>query len=165
MPDPLPPTVAIEPAGYALNGRLMNKDEIDQTRVASTDTVAPVYYRDDIAPLRVPLVDQHNNVMGHENRKARELLIERVWTDKDGVVWSRPTAFAYAAVCEARHQWEMTAGDARALLAALVDELAASAAQGGKITPKAAMAARRAEEFLNKTSRSRNIDTPKEPTE
>ena len=156
MPDPLPPTVAIEPAGYALNGRLMNKDEIDQTRVASTDTVAPVYYRDDIAPLRVPLVDQHNNVMGYENRKARELLIERVWTDKDGVVWSRPTAFAYAAVCEARHQWEMTAGDARSILVMLADAK-------GTLALDAIQELARA--YLDKTSRSRNIDTLKEPTE
>ena len=122
MPDPLPPTGAIEPAGYLCDGFLRTKEEIGaKFKDGRCHEVEPLYRRDAIAPLRVPLVDQHNNVMGHEHRKARELLIERVWTDKDGVVWSRPTAFAYAAVCEARHQWEMELGTARGLLAALVD--------------------------------------------
>jgi hypothetical protein len=155
MPDPLPPTVVIEPAGYALNGRLFSKEEMAAQRVASNDAVTPVYYRDAIAPLRVPLVDQHNNVMGHEHRKARELLIERVFTDTDGVVWSRPTAWAYYAVCEARHQWEMMAGDARSILAMLAD---AKTPEGIAAVQDVARA------FLDKTARSRNVDTAKEPT-
>lgn len=157
MPDPLPPTVAIEPAAYLCDGLPRTKEETgEKHKDGRCHEVEPLYRRDDIAPLRVPLVDQHNNVMGHENRKARELLIERVWTDKDGVVWSRPTAFAYAAVCEARHQWEMTAGDARSILAMLADAK----------TPEAMAAVQDvARAFLDKTDRSRNVDTAKEPTE
>lgn len=158
MPDPLPPTVAIEPAAYETMFRDGTTAVTKDARWSSATgrwVVNPLYRRDDIAPLRVPLVDQHNNVMGHENRKARELLIERVWTDKDGVVWSRPTAFAYAAVCEARHQWEMTAGDARSILAMLADAK-------GTLALDAIQELARA--YLDKTSRSRNIDA-KEPTE
>ena len=168
MPDPLPPTVAIEPAGYLVEfvtGALAwgAKPHPADDKTGPHRHVEPLYRRDDIAPLRVPLVDQHNNVMGYENRKARELLIERVWTDKDGVVWSRPTAFAYAAVCEARHQWEMTAGDARALLATLVDGIL------GEIDlihcgSDFNSAVENARAFLDKTDRSRNVDA-KEPTE
>lgn len=126
MPDPLPPTVAISPAGYLVEFKTGAKAWGERPHPENDETgpyrsVEALYRRDDIAPLRVPLVDQHNNVMGHEYRKARELLIERVWTDKDGVVWSRPTAFAYAAACEARHQTEMELGTVRGLLAALVD--------------------------------------------
>jgi hypothetical protein len=158
MPDPLPPTVAIEPAGYLCDGFLRTKEEIGaKFKDGRCHEVEPLYRRDAIAPLRVPLVDQHNNVMGHEHRKARELLIERVWTDKDGVVWSRPTAWAYYAVCEARHQWEMTAGDARSILAMLAD---AKTPEGIAAVQDVARA------FLDKTSptRSRNFDTAKEPT-
>lgn len=154
MPDPLPPTVAIEPAAFLYQdgeGNLTIHPPVGRVSVE-----IPLYRRDDIAPLHVPLVDQHNNIMGHENRKARELLIERVWTDKDGVVWSRPTAFAYAAVCEARHQWEMTAGDARSILVMLADAK-------GTLALDAIQELARA--YLDKTSRSRNIDTLKEPTE
>lgn len=93
--------------------------------------------------------------MGHEHRKARELLIERVYTDKDGVVWSRPTAWAYYAVCEARHQWEMTAGDARAILVMLADAKGTLALDAVQDVARA---------YLDKTDRSRNVDTAKEPT-
>ena len=155
MPDPLPPTVAIEPAAFLYQdgeGNLTIHPPVGRVSVE-----IPLYRRDDIAPLHVPLVDQHNNIMGHENRKARELLIERVWTDRDGVVWSRPTAFAYAAVCEARHLADMELGEVRGLLAALVDEI-------GDDDPfyLRGPAGVKAEAYLN---RSRNIDTPKEPTE
>lgn len=155
MPDPLPPTVAIEPTGYFVPGAGVYSPH-DVARFPNVGAIA-LYRRDDIAPLRVPLVDQHNNVMGHENRKARELLIERVWTDKDGVVWSRPTAFAYAAVCEARHLADMELGEVRGLLAALVDEIGED--DGFYLRGPAGV---KAEAYLN---RSRNIDTPKEPTE
>lgn len=160
MPDPLPPTVAIEPAGYATTWSdgvtdVRAKPPLPENVRKDGATVHPLYRRDDIAPLRVPLVDQRNNVMGYENRKARELLVERVWTDKDGVVWSRPTAFAYAAVCEARHQWEMTAGDARAILIMLADAK-------GTLALDAVQELARA--YLDKTDRSRNVDA-KEPTE
>ena len=164
MPDPLPPTVAIEARAYEVTPSgdmlpfLVSRVNVStmKDRLENGDQVEALYRRDDIAPLRVPLVDQHNNVMGYEHRKARELLIERVWTDKDGVVWSRPTAFAYAAVCEARHQWEMTAGDARSILAMLADAK----------TPETIAAVQDvARAFLDKTDRSRNVDTAKEPTE
>ena len=160
MPDPLPPTVAIEPAGYLVEfvtGALAwgAKPHPADDKTGPHRHVEPLYRRDDIAPLRVPLVDQHNNVMGYENRKARELLIERVWTDKDGVVWSRPTAWAYMAVCEARHQWEMAAGDARGILAMLADAKSPEAIAAVQDVARA---------FLDKTDRSRNVDA-KEPTE
>ena len=157
MPDPLPPTVAIEHRALLVDGKVFGPDETGRIFTpADAKSIEGLYKRDDIAPLKVPLVDQHNNVMGYENRKARELLIERVWTDKDGVVWSRPTAFAYAAVCEARHQWEMTAGDARSILVMLADAK-------GTLALDAIQELARA--YLDKTSRSRNIDTLKEPTE
>lgn len=156
MPDPLPPTVAIEPAAYLCDGKVFGPDETGRIFApADAKSIEGLYKRDDIAPLKVPLVDQHNNVMGYENRKARELLIERVWTDKDGVVWSRPTAFAYAAVCEARHQWEMTAGDARSILAMLADAKSPEAIAAVQDVARA---------YLDKTDRSRNVDA-KEPTE
>lgn len=158
MPDPLPPTVAIAPTAYLMQSPDGHNFSalVGQTGGTLGNPIEALYRRDDIAPLRVPLVDQHNNVMGHENRKARELLIERVWTDRDGVVWSRPTAFAYAAVCEARHQWEMTAGDARSILVMLADAKGTLALDAIRELARA---------YLDKTSRSRNIDAPKEPTE
>jgi len=157
MPDPLPPTVAISPTGYYVPGAGVYSPQDVAAKFSQAAGIEALYKRDDIAPLRAPLVDQHNNVVGYEHRKARELLIERVWTDRDGVVWSRPTAWAYHAVCEARHQWEMTAGDARSILAMLADVK----------TPEGIAAVQDvARAFLDKTSptRSRNFDTAKEPT-
>jgi len=116
----------------------------------------PLFKRDDIAPLQVPLIDQHGKTVGTHHRRPSELMTETAYRDADGVIWTSPTAFAYAAVCEARHKADMELGRARMALAELLDELAASVSQdGGKISPAAALAANRAEAFLNETDRSR----------
>lgn len=94
--------------------------QMDAVSFAGAD-VEPLYKRDDIAPLQVPLVDQHGKTVGTHHRRPSELLTETAYRDAEDVIWTAPTAFAYAAVCEARHKADMQIGEMRALLAALVD--------------------------------------------
>jgi hypothetical protein len=94
--------------------------EMASISIAGAEFV-PLYKRDDIAPLQVPLVDQHGKRVGVHHRRPSELLTETAYRDADDVIWTAPTAFAYATVCAARHKADMEIGDMRALLAALVD--------------------------------------------
>ena len=87
-----------------------------------SDNIVPLFTRSQIAPLCAPVVDQHGKVVGSENRRPSDFLTVTGYRDPDGVIWTPPTAFAYAAACEARHAWENDAALARKLLAALVDE-------------------------------------------
>lgn len=117
-------------------------DDMSAISVASAD-VEPLYKRDDIAPLQVPLVDQHGKRVGVHHRRPSELLTETAYRDADDVIWTTPTAFAYAAVCAARHKADMELGDMRAILAMLADAK----------TPEAVSAVQDvARAFLDKTS-------------
>lgn len=117
-------------------------DDMSAISVASAD-VEPLYKRDDIAPLQVPLVDQHGKRVGVHHRRPSELLTETAYRDADDVIWTAPTAFAYATVCAARHKADMETGDMRAILAMLADAK----------TPEAVSAVQGvARAFLDKTS-------------
>ena len=118
--------MTIRPTAY-----LITPDQGGDSRVQLSDDAAPInvlsdnivslYTRSQIAPLCAPVVDQHGKVVGSEHRRPSDFLTVTGYRDPDGVIWTPPTAFAYAAVCEARHAWENDAAQARKLLAALVD--------------------------------------------
>lgn len=117
-------------------------DDMSAISVAGAD-VEPLYKRDDIAPLQVPLIDQHGRRVGVHHRRPSELLTETAYRDADDVIWTAPTAFAYATVCAARHKADMETGDMRAILAMLADAK----------TPEAISAVQDvARAFLDKTS-------------
>lgn len=83
-------------------------------------TVHPLFKRDDIAPLRVPLIDQHDRLVGYHVRKAADLLSEGALTDIHGTVWLRPTADAYHRLCVAHHAQTDECEALRDLLARIV---------------------------------------------
>lgn len=85
-----------------------------------TATIHPLFKRDDIAPLRVPLIDQHDRLVGYHNRKAADLLSEQALTDVHGTVWLRPTADAYQRLCVAHHAKTDECAMLRNLLARIV---------------------------------------------
>lgn len=87
-------------------------------------TIHPLFKRNDIAPLRVPLVDQNDTFVGWEHRKADDLLREEAYRDDDGTVWTRPTAEAYARACAALHKHRERVERLEAVLARAVDGVA-----------------------------------------
>lgn len=87
----------------------------------TTGVIHPLYKRDDIAPLRVPMIDQNDTFVGYEHRRADDLLRAEAYRDDDGVIWSRPTAEAYAKACAALHAKRERVEALEAILARALD--------------------------------------------
>lgn len=87
-------------------------------------TVHPLFKRDDIAPLRVPLIDQNDTFVGWEHRKADDLLSAPAYRDEDGTIWTAPTPEAYARACAALHAETARVERLEAILARAVDGVA-----------------------------------------
>jgi len=66
--------------------------------------------------LRGPLAQAIQAMLDQQAARIAELEAERdeTWTDERGVVWSRPTAWAYAKVCKARDSLQTRAEKAEA---------------------------------------------------
>ena len=125
-------------------------DDMDKISIAGAEFTG-LFKREDIAPLQVPLLDQHGKRVGTHHKRPADLLSETAYRDEDDVIWTAPTAFAYAKACEARHKHEMANGDMRMLLAALVDSRPLA-------DPVAFFAAQdAAKAYLNKTNPSKEI--------
>lgn len=86
--------------------------------------VHPLFKRDDIAPLRVPLIDQTDTFVGWHHRKADDLLSADAYRDEDGTIWTQPTAEAYARACAALHAKTARVERLEAILARAVDGVA-----------------------------------------
>lgn len=86
--------------------------------------VHPLYKRDDIAPLRVPLIDQHDTFVGYETRRPDDLLRAEGYRDDEGTIWTRPTAEAYARACAALHAKTARVEKLEGLLARAMDGVA-----------------------------------------
>lgn len=86
--------------------------------------VVPLFKRDDIAPLRVPLIDQNDTFVGWHHRQPDDLLSEPAYRDEEGTIWIAPTADAYAKACAALHAKTARVEKLKMLLARVVDGVA-----------------------------------------
>lgn len=116
--NPEPTAYLVVPIGEpdAAPMAVMPADILGQIR----GTVFPLFKREDIAPLRVPMIDQNDRLVGYHHRKPTDLLSEDVVMDDNGTVWQRPTADAYMRVCNAYHEKADENRVMRDLLARLV---------------------------------------------
>lgn len=93
----------------------------DGVRDDSLASVTSLYTRDQIAPLRVPIVDQNGVLVGWSVRKPEELLREEAWSDEHGHFFRSQSAWEYFALCQERNGLEERCKRAEVLIAHLLD--------------------------------------------
>lgn len=97
MPDPIALMIV------SLDGQNQNVVLTADVDNLGTGKVIGLYTKDQLAPSRVPLVDQHDKFVGYEHRRPDFYTHAEGYRDEDGVIWTQPTAEAYAKVCGLNH--------------------------------------------------------------
>lgn len=97
MPDPIALMIV------SLDGQNQSVALTADVDNLGTGKVIGLYTKDQLAPSKVPLIDQHDQFVGYEFRRPDFYLNAEGYRDEDDVIWTQPTAEAYAKVCALNH--------------------------------------------------------------
>lgn len=97
MPDPIALMVV------SIDGQNQSVALTADVENLGTGKVIGLYTKDQLTPSKVPLIDQHDRFVGFEYRRPGFYDHAEGYRDEDDVIWTQPTAEAYAKVCALNH--------------------------------------------------------------